>query len=100
MRGYLFYALCIPTRVAIAWNIERIPRGVILVPALGFLFRWFRGQGQGPSELGFFGGPVYWKNSRLVHSALWFGAYIWYSNATDLLLFDVLYSVILRSLVL
>ncbi len=93
----LFYLGCIPARTLLALNIKKFPREVTLVPAFGFLYKWL----EADQSTGFFGSPIWWQKNRILHSIMWFSAYIKYDEAETFLLGDVglsLVSKLLRSL--
>jgi len=75
----------------IAWNVKHIPipRDYLLVPAAGFMYKSLKGGAGAPDEKGFFGGRVWWHNNRIIHSTLWFLAWLWYDREwmAELLLF-------------
>jgi hypothetical protein len=90
-RARIFWAVCIPTRLAIAVHAADWTR----VAAAVIGARWLAGLENGNE--GFFGGPTWWAEERPIHGVLWvayavsgrrmflfadtaFGAYNWLST--------------------
>jgi hypothetical protein len=85
-RKTLFVFLCIPTRFMIAMFAPFIPRELFLLPAMGFLWKYIQHKKE---DQGAFGGKIWWHRMRLVHSALYFLAYLYPQDARVILLSDV-----------
>jgi len=93
----LFFFACLPTRLLIAQNAKRIPRPLLLVPAIGFGYRYVMGDRLGTR--GMFGSKIWWQEMRLIHSMMWFMAYDSPDDAKTILTLDVLIGLAAKLLV-
>ena len=79
-RAFLFWGVCIPSRLVIALAAPN----VLLRPAAAFVsYNWL--SGAYTNSHGFFGGRVWWAKERKLHGALW-GAYVLTGDRSWLLL--------------
>lgn len=81
-RTVLFWAFCIPTRVALSLLDTKVTRPYAAIVSA----RWAIGM-QGTH--GFFGGPIWWQVDRTNHAALY--ALFALSGKQELLLLDAAY---------
>ena len=72
-RAWGFFLVCIPVRLLIAGVTLSIREPLLASPFLlvggSFFLQWLKGK-----EVGFFGGPAYWRDARILHAYLWTSA--------------------------
>lgn len=74
-RALLFWGVCIPLRLTLA---SQGDTRWLRVFAAVVSTRWLTGQEDG--QMGMFGGPAWWADSRRLHGVLW-GAYALSGNS-------------------
>ena len=98
----LLYVICISFRIIPIYimykfkNTQKYFRLIYLIISCFFLYKFYN---HNNTDVGFFGGDIWWNNLRIVHSIyyiLWCAISMYYSNKhTELLLiFDLLIGII------
>lgn len=90
------WIVCILTRVLLALNLSRVPAAVPLLIGLGFMYKGLTGSN---SEVQL--AKVFWHETRYFHGVMYLlSAYYMFTGntriASNILLLDVLFSVIYR----
>jgi len=97
-----FMCLCVPARVVIGLlpiylnkYLKKIYSIIILIFGISFLYAYF----SNTRHFGIFNQPIWWKDFRLIHGALYLTSSIYLYNNNNLaslvLLLDILISVVL-----
>lgn len=105
-RRFRFYTMCIPARIALAllvfvyvvigrrynYNMRVLSFVLACIGAAFFYTYLFHDPSQYPARKGFFGGPVWWQNNRLIHAILYLhaGIFTFTKSAPPLLIFGTL----------